>query len=943
MLITRFNRFFDRHGRWAFAVIGVAIIIPFVFFLTPGAKSRAGRRVSGSSDVGEMYGRPIDRDAFDDAMHGADIAIFLLSGRFPSQNPQWIGFLVEETFRRMRALREAQQRGLDHVSDEQVLETIRSQPRFQDPETEEFGPEIFARFKDFALQQRGLDGEAFDRIIRQNIAIERLEAEVVAGVFVSPQEVRAEFDRQEEEFTISYCDFSLSDFLKDSDVSASDEEVQAYYAEHRTELRLPDRRRIRAACFSTPAFAPSVEISEVEMREHYDKVKKQLYEPKNKSFEDVKDEIANTLRRKKARPAFRAAGEFRKELIERRKAEPDGVPGELFELLCKEKGVAFKDSGPFTDADEGGDVPDIGAYAQLRARGYTVTEQQPYSLQIYDESGHYFIACWLETVPGDVPEELTESVRKDVEERVVRGKAEQYYRDHVETYRDRLTDGKTPQDLKADYAAELAKSTTAGEQTATQDDADDADDADKAGETDEEEISEDERKALREKFNKDVDTYLVPYFLPLQRKARVAKFAFAAFKSAASAQVSKEDVEAYYEANKAAKYSDEEVRVRQILIRAPANAADEAKTKARERAEDVLAQLRQGSEFAELAKAAVSDDTAATRRKGGDLGYFARGSGKPKALENAAFLLEQGEISSIIETRQGYHIIKLEDKRQGRSLAAAAVEIRRQLVDEEAERLAEDAALSFADEAYEALGAAGRSAVAADVFKSVAADKKVSWEDTAQWFRERGAIQPFGWQPTLREEAYALDQDNALSEVIKEKDAFFVACWLADKAACLPAFDDDPALSRRVQRQMQRERALDTARERAAAAYDEIAKKLVDQAAFADAIGDLEFEEAAGFTRQRPPSGVSNAREIAELVSANAAETLLAPVETPTGAVLVYLETRVPPSDEIFEEKQEQYANRLKQRKQRTLLGSFYERLKEESRTELAEQAGPDS
>jgi peptidyl-prolyl cis-trans isomerase C len=103
-----------------------------------------------------------------------------------------------------------------------------------------------------------------------------------------------------------------------------------------------------------------------------------------------------------------------------------------------------------------------------------------------------------------------------------------------------------------------------------------------------------------------------------------------------------------------------EVRARHILFRMPADAAPQVRDSIADRARQVLEQARSGADFAQLA-AQYSEEPGAADR-GGDLGYFGPGQ-MVQPFEEAAFRLSSGEVSDLVETPFGIHIIKVEDKR----------------------------------------------------------------------------------------------------------------------------------------------------------------------------------------------------------------------------------------------------------------------------------------
>jgi peptidyl-prolyl cis-trans isomerase C len=124
-------------------------------------------------------------------------------------------------------------------------------------------------------------------------------------------------------------------------------------------------------------------------------------------------------------------------------------------------------------------------------------------------------------------------------------------------------------------------------------------------------------------------------------------------------KVSEEDARKFYEQNPDKFTRPESVKASHILIGVDAKATAEDKKAAREKAEKLRKELAGGADFATLAK---GNSTCPSAQQGGDLGSFGKGQMVP-AFELAAFALKPGEISDVVETQFGYHIIKLTDKK----------------------------------------------------------------------------------------------------------------------------------------------------------------------------------------------------------------------------------------------------------------------------------------
>lgn len=181
--------------------------------------------------------------------------------------------------------------------------------------------------------------------------------------------------------------------------------------------------------------------------------------------------------------------------------------------------------------------------------------------------------------------------------------------------------------------------------------------------------------------------------------------------------VNEQDLKTYYEQNAGRLGGQqEERRASHILLTVPKGAPEADKAKVKARAEELLAQVRKNPDsFAEVAKANSQDPGSAAQ--GGDLDFFARGA-MTKAFEDAVFAMKaKGEISGLVETEFGFHIIKLTDLKQPRQ--ASFEEVRPQLVEqlkkEQAQRKYAEAADTFANGVYEQ----------SDSFKDIAAKLKL--------------------------------------------------------------------------------------------------------------------------------------------------------------------------------------------------------------------------
>jgi len=150
---------------------------------------------------------------------------------------------------------------------------------------------------------------------------------------------------------------------------------------------------------------------------------------------------------------------------------------------------------------------------------------------------------------------------------------------------------------------------------------------------------------------------------------------------------SDEELKEYFEEHKPQFVTPEMVRARHILIKVAEDAPEEEVAQARTRIEELKQRLDEGADFAELAKEYSEDE--ATASKGGDLGWFERGR-MVKEFEEAAFALQPGEVSDIVRTQYGFHLIKLEERRPASTFEDVKDQVRQAYIDDQKQQRFDD-------------------------------------------------------------------------------------------------------------------------------------------------------------------------------------------------------------------------------------------------------------
>ncbi len=213
---------------------------------------------------------------------------------------------------------------------------------------------------------------------------------------------------------------------------------------------------------------------------------------------------------------------------------------------------------------------------------------------------------------------------------------------------------------------------------------------------------------------------------------------------------------------------------------------------AQQKGEELLEQLRAGADFAELATEHTKDEASAAN--GGDVGFFGRGAMVPE-FEAAAFSLEPGELSDLVPTQYGFHIIKVTDVKKVDSRALAEAELRQ----EEGEILARSLSEKVAHEAREGAGL------------ETAAERYSLQIQETPFFTLGDVIPDLGVRNDFNQQVFALSPGQA-TEAYDRGGTYLVAQLLEVQEAELSEFE---AIQDQVDKDFKASRGEEIARERA--------------------------------------------------------------------------------------------------------------------------------
>jgi len=295
-------------------------------------------------------------------------------------------------------------------------------------------------------------------------------------------------------------------------------------------------------------------------------------------------------------------------------------------------------------------------------------------------------------------------------------------------------------------------------------------------------VTEDDLKAYYTAHEKS-------YEEPEKRKIAYVLFPLSDFIGDVS--VAEDELKTYYEEHRKNYHEEKAVHARHILFRVNPYASAEEVEAVKNKAQEILKLARAGQDFATLAKNYSEDPGSA--ENGGDLGYFTQ-SQMIKEFADAAFAMKPGEISDLVRTIFGFHIIKVEDVRPERYISFDEVKdsIKKTLTEHKARDKAYAKAREFADVAF----------ASRDIIQSAAKSgfKVVS---VNEWLSISQPLPDFPENQDVMRKLFNLP-NKGISDIIEVKNGFIVAQVMDVQPSRILGFED---VKNRVESDYRREKA----------------------------------------------------------------------------------------------------------------------------------------
>ena len=371
------------------------------------------------------------------------------------------------------------------------------------------------------------------------------------------------------------------------------------------------------------------------------------------------------------------------------------------------------------------------------------------------------------------------------------------------------------------------------------------------------------------------------------------------------------DIQRYYNANIQQYQTPEQIRASHILLKTEGK--DEAAVRAQ--AEAVLAQVKAGADFAELARK-VSEDTS--KEQGGDLDFFTRGRMVPE-FENAAFAMAPGQTSDLVKSQFGFHIIRVTDKRAGSTRTLD--EVRQQIQDQLQQEIADQQVTTRAQQLEARIKDPG------DLTEAAGENGLMVQE--SGYFQQAGPVPTLGQAPQVAAQAFQL-ADGAVSGGLASPRGVVFITLAGKKDPFIPKLDE---VKDRVREDTIRVRATELSRQRAGAVAGAL-KAAKDFAVAAKSQG-LEAKDTELIARESALPDVGVSPQADRVIFALPVGGVSDPITTDTGTLVVKVLERDDVTPEEFQAAREEFRAQLLGERRGRFFAAYMGKVKEKLNVQI--------
>jgi peptidyl-prolyl cis-trans isomerase D len=380
--------------------------------------------------------------------------------------------------------------------------------------------------------------------------------------------------------------------------------------------------------------------------------------------------------------------------------------------------------------------------------------------------------------------------------------------------------------------------------------------------------------------------------------------------------VTPDEIQSYYNQNIQQYQSPEQVRASHILLKTEGK--DEAAV--RKQAEDVLKQVKAGGDFAALAKKYSEDE--GSQANGGDLDYFGRGRMVPE-FEQAAFTMQPGQLSDLVKTQYGFHIIKVVDKKP--AVTRSLEEVRAQINDQLAHQKAQQAVSAQARQLDEKIDDPSD-------LERVAKENGFTVRESGYFTREE-PVPGLGGSLQVASQAFQMKDGEVSGAIPSPRGPVFIALSGKPQDPHVPKLDE---VKDKVREDAIRARATELSRQRAG----EIAAKLrsaKDFAAAAKAEG-LEAKSTELIARESAIPDVGVSPEVDKVAFALPVGGVSEPIVTNTGTVIVRVVERDDVTLDEFKNGKDEFRAQLLAERRGRFFSAYMTKVKQKMKIEINDE-----